>query len=535
MATSYSEFTRYSIDGVVSTNKTVWQNIEAIASAAGAWVTFDQTQGKWAVIINRAEGSSRSFDDSNIVGPISVSTTGLSDLYTTCRVQYPFTDLRDQLDDVLITLPVAYTNDNDPNNTLEISYDIVNNAEQAQELGLLELLQTRVDRVIRFNTDFSEFGILAGDIIDVTNEPLGFVNALFRVVTLSETDNEQGGIDLEITALQYDPGIYDIDVDELIVNETTGITAIGLIGTPGAPVLTSSSINVQPAISVVSTSPSGVVEGMEFWQSPDNTNFVLIQIERPSGGGVYSTGTSVETKFLKSTAGNAYFKTRAFNNSARGPFSSSVGVNFTPKQVTEAVGNSTQLLYANNTPITLLQPITSNLNSVDTFLNGGSNMANAVFNSYNTTYAADYGVSLAGVPLIVSPGFGVVEVTCQATAYNTAEYVASSPTFQPVYGAPYVFNFQINPMDYAGTGDSNDQLAAQIDLFDITANTVVNSDATFIAGGAEGKDRILINFTGTLNTANTYQYDLTMINHTAANAAMDVQWVFNGQTFVGAA
>jgi len=358
---------------------------------------------------------------------------------------------------------------------------------------------------------------------------------LFRVVTLSETDNEQGGIDLEITALQYDPGIYDIDVDELIVNETTGITAIGLIGTPGAPVLTSSSINVQPAISVVSTSPSGVVEGMEFWQSPDNTNFVLIQIERPSGGGVYSTGTSVETKFLKSTAGNAYFKTRAFNNSARGPFSSSVGVNFTPKQVTEAVGDSTQLLYANNTPITLLQPITSNLNTVDTFLNGGSNMANAVFNSYNTTYAADYGVSLAGVPLIVSPGFGVVEVTCQATAYNTAEYVASSPTFQPVYGAPYVFNFQINPMDYAGTGDSNDQLAAQIDLFDITANTVVNSDATFIAGGAEGKDRILINFTGTLNTANTYQYDLTMINHTAANAAMDVQWVFNGQTFVGAA
>jgi hypothetical protein len=528
MATSYSEFTRYSIDGVVSTNKTVWQNIEAIASAAGAWVTFDQTQGKWAVIINRAEGSSRSFDDSNIVGPISVSTTGLSDLYTTCRVQYPFTDLRDQLDDVLITLPVAYTNSNDPNNTLEISYDIVNNAEQAQELGLLELLQTRVDRVIRFNTDFSEFGILAGDIIDVTNEPLGFVNALFRVVTLSETDNEQGGIDLEITALQYDPGIYDIDVDELIVNETTGITAIGLIGTPGTPVLTSSSINVQPAISVVSTSPSGVVEGMEFWQSPDNTNYVLINIERPSGGGVYSTGSSVETKFLKSTAGNAYF--------TRGPFSAAVGVAFDPTQVTDAVGSNTELLYANNTPITLLQPLSSSLNSVDTFLNGGSNMANAVFNSYNSTYDGLYGTSLAGLPLLLSAGFGITEVTCPATTGYPGglTYVDSSPTFQPVYGAPYIFQFQVNPIDFAGTGAAGDELAAVVELFDITANVTVNADGSYVSGYALPSLRFVANFTDTLNTANTYQYDLYMVNKSAANVAMDVQWVFNSQTFVGA-
>jgi hypothetical protein len=431
-------------------------------------------------------------------------------------------------------LPVAYTNSNDPNNTLEISYDIVNNAEQAQELGLLELLQTRVDRVIRFNTDFSEFGILAGDIIDVTNEPLGFVNALFRVVTLSETDNEQGGIDLEITALQYDPGIYDVDVDELIVNEATGITAIGLIGTPGTPVLTASSINVQPAISVVSTAPTGVVEGLEFWQSPDNTNYVLINIERPSGGGVYSSGDSVETKFLKSTTGNAYFKTRAFNTSTRGPFSASVGVAFDPTQVTDAVGNDTQLLYANNTPITLLQPLSSSLNSVDTFLNGGANMANAVFSSYNNTYDGLYGTSLAGLPLLLSAGFGVTDVTANSTVTLTQEYVTSSPTFVPVYGAPYLFQFQLNPIDYAGVGDPVDELGAEVVLFDVTANAVVNSDSVYVVGGAEGKDKLVLNFTGTLNTANTYQYDLYMLNVTAANTAMDVQWVFYSSTFVGA-
>jgi hypothetical protein len=116
----------------------------------------------------------------------------------------------------------------------------------------------------------------------------------------------------------------------------------------------------------------------------------------------------------------------------------------------------------------------------------------------------------------------------------TQEYVTSSPTFVPVYGAPYLFQFQLNPIDYAGVGDPVDELGAEVVLFDVTANAVVNSDSVYVVGGAEGKDKLVLNFTGTLNTANTYQYDLYMLNVTAANTAMDVQWVFYSSTFVGA-
>jgi hypothetical protein len=163
-------------------------------------------------------------------------------------------------------------------------------------------------------------------------------------------------------------------------------------------------------------------------------------------------------------------------------------------------------------------------------------MANAVFNSYNSTYDGLYGTSLAGLPLLLSAGFGITEVTCPATTGYPGglTYVDSSPTFQPVYGAPYIFQFQVNPIDFAGTGAAGDELAAVVELFDITANVTVNADGSYVSGYALPSLRFVANFTDTLNTANTYQYDLYMVNKSAANVAMDVQWVFNSQTFVGA-
>ena len=67
----------FAINGVIDTNKPVMQNITNIATASGCWVTFDVNQGKWAVVINQAGSSIKSFNDSNIIGSITVSGTGI--------------------------------------------------------------------------------------------------------------------------------------------------------------------------------------------------------------------------------------------------------------------------------------------------------------------------------------------------------------------------------------------------------------------------------------------------------------------------
>ena len=57
----------FGINGVISTDKTVMQNINTLATAAGAWISYDIAEGKWGVVINAPANPVATFDDSNII------------------------------------------------------------------------------------------------------------------------------------------------------------------------------------------------------------------------------------------------------------------------------------------------------------------------------------------------------------------------------------------------------------------------------------------------------------------------------------
>jgi len=176
--------TRYRINGVVDTSKSVMSNLENIANSAAAWITYDITDGKWAVVINKAETSAHSFDDSNIVGPIKLSGSGLDELYNSVEVQFPMRDIKDDNDFVRIEIPAVDRKPNEPDHTLTLTYPLVTNPVQATLLGFLELKQSRMDYIIEFSTDYSKNDVLAGDVIDVTSSTYGFTNKLFRVLPI---------------------------------------------------------------------------------------------------------------------------------------------------------------------------------------------------------------------------------------------------------------------------------------------------------------------------------------------------------------
>ena len=201
----------FSINGVIDTSKSVRSNMDTIARAAGAWTTFDVTNGKWSVVINQPGSSEYSFDDSNIIGSITVSGTGLTELYNSVELQFPHQDLADRVDYITFTIPEADLFPNELENTLNIQYDCVNNPVQAELLARRELKQSRVDKVIQFRTDFTSLGIRAGDIIDVTASMYGFTNKKFRVLNVTEEDQGDHTIVLSITAFEYDESVYATD------------------------------------------------------------------------------------------------------------------------------------------------------------------------------------------------------------------------------------------------------------------------------------------------------------------------------------
>lgn len=201
----------YEINGVIDTSKTVLTNMNDMCTASGCWLTYDITTGLWSVVINQAGSSVKSFDDSNIIGSISISGTGINEAYNKVSVQFPHKDLKDQTDYIDLVIPEEDRFPNEIDNTLTMSLTAMNDPVQAQYIGAVELKQSRVDRIVNFRTDYSVLGLRAGDLIDITSDMYGYSAKMFRITKITEDDKDDGTIELSITALEYDSNVYNSD------------------------------------------------------------------------------------------------------------------------------------------------------------------------------------------------------------------------------------------------------------------------------------------------------------------------------------
>ena len=198
----------FSINGVIDTNNPVLENMEAIATAAGAWLTYDTQTGLWSVVINQTGSSVASFNDNNIIGGINITSTGLTELYNSVEIEFPNADILDQKDYIKFEISGADRYPNEVDNELQIKSEIINNSVQAEAIASRELKQNRIDKIIQFQTDYTKLGIKAGDLIDITSTMLNYTAKIFRVITVSEEDGDDGVLILNITALEYDAGVY---------------------------------------------------------------------------------------------------------------------------------------------------------------------------------------------------------------------------------------------------------------------------------------------------------------------------------------
>lgn len=197
----------FNINGVISTDKSVLDNLNELCAAASSWLTYDVGSGKWSVIINRAGSPIQTFDDSSIIGNIEITDTGITDLYNAVSVEFPHKDIRDDIDYVDQKIDNSLLFPNETPNTLNIKINCINHPVVAQYIGRIELKQSRVGKIIKFRTDFTRLGVKAGDLIGITSEMYGYTNKPFRIIKLEEDDSE--GIVVSITALEYNEDVYD--------------------------------------------------------------------------------------------------------------------------------------------------------------------------------------------------------------------------------------------------------------------------------------------------------------------------------------
>lgn len=338
-------------NGVLDPSQNLLSNMTAIIDNTGNWLTYDVYTGKWTVILNKAGTSVVTLTDSNIIGEISISGTSLTQLDNQAKVQYQNTDIKDKTDFVKISIPSGELHPNEPEKTREITLPYVNKQVVAAKIGLQQLKQARVDKIISFKTDFSYLQLRAGEIVSITSDVYGFTAKPFRIITAQETENSEGDLVIEFKALEYESAVYDYDITEYAVEDNNGILGIGSIGKPNTPTISKQEIANIPSIVISAEVPSGVVSEIEFWLTYDVTVgndsariYNLISRYTDPTGSLLTEDDVIDQTCSGLANGDFIVKIRGINAFKSGPFSDPTGIiNYVPDVVANSVDINAQL------------------------------------------------------------------------------------------------------------------------------------------------------------------------------------------------
>ena len=384
---SAETMSRYRINGPVDTTKNFLDNLVDLCESCDSWLQWNEVTNKWSVIINRSyldldpdSSDLRQIDSSNIIGGVNLNPIDLNSTFNEVEVQFPNTKIKDQPGYHIVGLtefPNVRRSPNEPDNKLTIALPYCNNIVQAQYIAARRLLQSREDLVINFTMDYSGIQIDAGDVIGIHHEQYGWgrysitdsqpFGKLFRVHQVQEGKDEDGSLYAQITASEYNDGVYDddsIDLQDFTPEPNTGIPDPTIINPAQTPSITN--IIEQAAVPEFTvqtvTAGTGNTVAIEFWYSTveslsDNT-YTLYRTELPNAGNAFGQAETVSTVITGLPAGTYYWRVRAVGLRRKSTFSAATSIVWGPSFLSEVTGQNFQVTFQ---PAQLAVPRTGTL------------------------------------------------------------------------------------------------------------------------------------------------------------------------------
>lgn len=371
---------RYRINGVLDTNQNVLQNVDQIMTACDSWMTYDAPSGKWAVTINQATASSFAFDDSNIIGSLTVGGIDITRSINQVEAKFPNATNRDQYDYVFLKVPVGSLYPNEPVNKSNVNYDLVNNSVQALYLANRLLEQAREDLNVSFKTTYVGIQTNAGDVVSVTNSYYGWTNKLFRVMQVQEVSLSDGNLGAQIQLAEYSAAVYDnFDIDQYTPVGNTDIVSGGYFSALSAPsIIDAFPDAVVPNFDIRCTIPAtGRVTAVFLYYTlsatPTPSQWALLDSQVLSNSTVLLPSSTFDFDDISLPTGNYYFAFKVGNDISQSALSPSTAVfNWNP------TGNAgTNAFVGAFAPSSVLVPFdgtTADFSAAVTRLNGVSTL-----------------------------------------------------------------------------------------------------------------------------------------------------------------
>jgi hypothetical protein len=294
---------RYRINGVIDTGQPVLNNADKILEVADSWMAYHAAAGQWAIVINKAESSSFSFNDSNLIGAIDVAALDLTQQINAIEVEFPDKLNRDKVNMVQLSTPANLRYANEPDNKQTARFELTNDSVQVQYLANRRLEQAREDLVVSITAAYPAIQVDAGDVVAVTNADFGFSAKLFRVMRVSEASLPDGNLGAKLELNEYNAAVYDdATITAFAPAPNSNLTAAGFISAANAPTVTNTQTAQQPpTFDVVCTVPAtGRVTYIALYYTtvanPADADFKLWSVENLINGATFTNASTYTFK-----------------------------------------------------------------------------------------------------------------------------------------------------------------------------------------------------------------------------------------------
>lgn len=332
---SLTQIPRYRFSGQVNMSRSCMDTLQDMMSCCDSILKYNEVVGTWGVIINRVEYTvAMNINDSNMISAITISPLDIASSYNYVETKFPNTQNQDSFDSVnfdLAELDPALLYPNEPVNKLSVSLPFVNNSGRAQWLAYRILKASREDLQVSVSVMFVGLQLEAGDVVTLTSANYGWTDKLFRLNKVTETFNEDGSVQVNLTMSEFNPAVYaETLVTEFTPAPNTGIGDPTFFNSIVPPLV----VAEYPAGSVpsfvvqVHAATGGITQYVEVWYSaysnPLETQMYFAGTsEIQSNGNPWNAGAALPNITLSNIpSGNWYLFARAVNSLASSQYSS---------------------------------------------------------------------------------------------------------------------------------------------------------------------------------------------------------------------
>lgn len=324
---------RYRINGVVDTGRPVLENVEKMLECSDSWMAYNAASGLWSIVINKAESSTFSFNDSNLIGEIRVSATDINQQINQIQIEFPSKLNRDQPDLVYMETPAGLLYPNEPPNRQTTTLEFTNDSVQAQYLGNRRLEQAREDLIVTITSTYPGIQVDAGDVVDITNADYGWTNKLFRVMKVSEATVDDGNLGASLELSEYNAAVYDdASITAFTAAPNSSLPSPNYFSSLNAPVIGDlSPSTAPPTFSATCTMPAvGRVTTITLFYttsaSPSATDWKVWSSAILSNGSTFANSSTFKFDNITLSAASYYFAFSVENDSAKSSLSATSSV-----------------------------------------------------------------------------------------------------------------------------------------------------------------------------------------------------------------